>query len=113
MWRKADITMKKRIGSRLYDTDKSELVADVGVGILYRKRTREREWFMLIGDIIEPLEGAEAFALLGKTAYREKPVDEKRIMIGVDRQTHAKISQLAKKDNLSIAEEVRRIVSMV
>ena len=103
--------MRKRIGTKIYDTETSEYVSDVGVGDLYRKQTREREWFLVIGKSIEPLDEKQARALLGETAYKEKPVDERRIMVAVDRKTHATISWLAKKDNFSITEEVRKIVS--
>lgn len=101
--------MKKRIGTKLYDTDSSELVADVGVGILYRKKTREREWFLQIGQYIEPVEDERARALFGENVYHEKPPESKRIMIGVDRQTHAKIARAAKKEDLPISEFVKKM----
>lgn len=100
--------MRRRIGSRIYDTETAEVVSDVGVGILFRKRTRERQWFLLIGDHIEPLDEEHARALLGENVYREKPVDEKRIMIAVDRETHARIASSAKKMGVSIAEFLRK-----
>ena len=56
--------MKKRIGSKLYDTETSELVAETGLGKLYQKRTRAREWFLLIDGRIEPLTDQEAAALI-------------------------------------------------
>lgn len=99
--------MKKRIGSKLYDTETSELIADVGVGILYRKKTREREWFLQIGQYIEPVGEAQARALLGENIYIEKPPESKRIMIGIDRQTHEKIARAAKKKGLPISEFMR------
>lgn len=103
--------MKKRIGSKLFDTESSEFVADVGVGNLYRKQTRERGWFLVAGNDIEPLEEPQARALLGEHRYIEKPVDEKRIMIAVDRKTHAVIHDLAKKDCISMPDAVRNIVN--
>ena len=104
-------TMKKRIGSKLYDTESSEFIADVGVGSLYRKRTREREWFLLIGENIEPIDDKQARALLGENTYTEKPVESKRIMIGVDRITHSKIARSAKKEGLPISEFVKKWAS--
>ena len=101
--------MKKRIGSKLYDTDSSELVADVGVGILYRKKTRERSWFLLIGKHIKPVDDEQAKELLGNNVYHEKPHETNRIMIGVDRQTHARIAKAAKKEGLPISEFMRKI----
>ena len=106
--------MKKRIGSKLYDTYTSEYIADVGVGILYRKKTREREWFLVMGgDHIEPVEDEQARALLGENVYHEKPPESKRIMIGVDRQTHAKIARAAKKEGLPISEFMKKIAEQI
>lgn len=104
--------MKKRIGKRMYNTETSEFVADVGIGNLYRKRTCGREWFLAIGKDIEPMDDKQARALLGERTYIDKPVDEKRIMIGVYRETHAKIMNLAKEDDVKVADEVDKIVKV-
>lgn len=37
--------MKKRIGTKLYDTDKSEFICDSTMGKIYRKRTGLGEYF--------------------------------------------------------------------
>ena len=100
--------MKKRIGSKIYDTDSSELIADVGVGILYRKRTRKREWFLLIGDHIEPVDDKQARALLGEDARFERKLDTDSIMIRVDRTTHNKIAERAEQENLSITKFMKK-----
>ena len=98
--------MKKRIGSRIYDTETAEVVSDVGVGILYRKRTREREWFLLIGDHIEPLDEDHARALLGDDVrYIEEP-DGDSVMVRVDREAHRKIAAEAKARGISITKMV-------
>ena len=101
--------MKKRIGSRNYNTETSELVSDVGIGILYRKRTRDREWFLVIGEDILPMTDPEARAVLGESSYHEKPPESKRIMIGVDRETHAKIATAAHKQGLPISEFMKKM----
>lgn len=102
--------MKKRIGSKLYDTETSELIAQTVMGDVYRKRTREREWFLVtLCDYIEPLDEAEARALIGESSYRERPPESKRIMIGVDRETHEKIASAAKRQGVSIADVVRQL----
>ena len=102
--------MKKRIGTKLYDTESAELVSESVFGKLYRKRTREREWFLLSGDQVLPMSEKEARAMLGETTYHEKPIESKRVMIGVDRETHSKIARMAKAEGLSISETVRKIV---
>ena len=101
--------MKKRIGTKLYDTDTSERIADVGVGILYRKQTRGREWFLEIGDNIESLTEPEARALLGDTVRIERPQSD-AVMVRVDRETHNVIAQKAKMLGISMTEAIRRIV---
>ena len=102
--------MKKRIGTKLYNTDTSEKVADVGVGILYRKRTRKREWFLLIGDYSEPVDDKQAKALLGDDVRIEKKPDTDSIMIRVDRATHEKIAARAEKEGLSISKYMQKLV---
>lgn len=100
--------MKKRIGTKLYDTDTSEMVSDVGVGILYRKRTRKREWFLLVGDLIEPLDDKQARALLGDPERYPKKPDLDSVMIRVDRATHNKIASRAEKAGLSITKFMKK-----
>ena len=101
--------MKKRIGTKLYDTATAEFISETVFGNLYRKRTRDREWFLLNGDIIMPMSDAEIKAMLGEVSYREKEPDTGSIMIRVDRETHAVIARKAKEDGVSITEEMRRI----
>ena len=101
--------MKKRIGSREYDTDSAELISETGVGTVYRKRTRGREWFLLIGDKIEPLTDDEARAIIGETVYRERQPDPDAWMIRVDRETHERIADEASKTGRSMTEIVRRL----
>lgn len=100
--------MKKRIGTKLYDTETSEMISDVGVGILYRKRTRKREWFLHIGDAIEPLDEKQAKALLGEDVRIEKKPDTDSVMIRVDRATHNKIAKQAEKEGLPISKFVKK-----
>ena len=103
--------MKKRIGTKLYDTETSEKFADVGVGILYRKRTRKHEYFLLIGgDHIEPLTDKEAQVLLGEDVRISKVFDSDSVMIRVDRDTHAKIAERADKEGLSITKYMRKLI---
>ena len=100
--------MKKRIGTKLYDTDTSEMVADVGVGILYRKRTRKREWFLLIGDFIEPVDDRQARALLGEDVRIPKDEEPVTTTIRVDSETHRKIEARADAEGLPISKFVKK-----
>lgn len=100
--------MKKRIGTKLYDTDTSEMVSDVGVGILYRKRTRKREWFLVIGDHVESVDDKQAKALLGNPERYPKKPDLDSVMIRVDRATHNKIASRAEMEKLSITKFMKK-----
>ena len=105
--------MKKRIGTKLYDTNTSEMIAGVGIGILYRKRTRKREWFLLIGDNIEPLDDKQARALLGEDVRVERNQDSDSVMIRVDRATHNVIAKRAEKEGLSINKYLCKIMDTI
>lgn len=100
--------MKKRIGTKLYDTDTSEKIADVGVGILYRKRTRKREWFLLIGDYMDPIDDKQAKALLGEDVRVDKEPESDKTTIWVDRETHKKIADKADAEGLPISQFVKK-----
>lgn len=100
--------MKKRIGTKLYDTETSEKVADVGVGILYRKRTRKREWFLLIGDFIEPVDDRQAKALLGEDVRVLRAAEPVTTTIRVDSETHRKIEARADAEGLPISKFVKK-----
>ena len=103
------IIMKKRIGSREYNTDSAELIAQTVMGEVYRKKTRGREWFLRTDETILPLEDAEARAMLGENVYKEKPDDRKRVMIGVDLETHNIIAKKAKQEGKPISDIVRQM----
>lgn len=102
--------MRKRLGTKLYDTDTSELMADTVFGQLYRKKTREREWFLVSENVLEPMTEAEAKAMLGESYRPVKEPDTHWIMIRVDRETHKKIATEAKKRGVSIAQLMKTIV---
>ena len=104
--------MKKRIGTKLYDTDKSELIAETADGKIYRKRTRARDWFIVTHDgQLDTIEENNVRDLLGDEVYNEKKLpDTDFTWIRVDRKTHGVIFQKAKEDNVSITEEVKRII---
>lgn len=104
--------MKKRIGSKLYDTEKSELILESVFGKLYRKKKRDREWFLVNDNIILPMTDKEARAMLGENEYIEKPPDP-YTWLRVHRESRDKIAELAQKDGLSIIDEVKKIVSVL
>ena len=104
--------MKKRIGSRIYDTETSELISKTWSREFYRKKTRGREWFMILnGKRIVPITEEQAKAHLGEEVVerqREYPEDA-TIMLRVDIPTHHKIEKLARKEKLSIIKYMRKL----
>ena len=102
--------MRKRIGTKVYDTATSEEICSVEGGQLYRKRTRDREWFLVSGDNIEPLEDEDARAMSGN--YADPEPESKDIMIRVDRETHARIAEIAKERGVTIGEVVKQLTAL-
>ena len=108
--------IKKRIDSKLYDTTKSECVCTIDGGFLFRKRTRDREWFAVLDDgTVRPLDVYDPFdmALMETGHIPAGSTDESvssTVMIRVDRTTHAIIAQKAKADGVSLTEELRRLI---
>ena len=108
--------MKKRIGSKLYDTDTAEPICSIDGGRLYRKRTRDREWFAAFDDgSIRPLDPYDPIdMLLMETGHLpagalEDPEPVYADRIRVDPDTHARISAASKRLGCSMAEVVRRL----
>ena len=108
--------MKKRIGTRDYDTDKSELVCDIEGGKLYRKCSRGRQWFAVFDNYaIRPLDednSRDKKLIDIGMQYVEESVPEKTT-IWVDRETHSKLAYAAKQQRISISELVKNIVVKV
>ena len=98
--------MKKRIGTREYNTETSELIAHLVTGDLYRKRTRDHEYFLLTGEIITPMSEPEARAALGERSYQPKKPEY--WFIRVNQETHDKIAAEAKKQHTTMTEIVRQ-----
>lgn len=94
--------MKKRIGSRIYDTQKSERIEKTAFGDIYKKRTGE--YFLAYDDYIMPLEVAEAKAMLGEDVRYKKEPEIDRTTLWVDRETRDRIANAAKKENLSVTD---------
>lgn len=108
--------MKKRIGTKIYDTDTAEHICSIEGGQLYQKRTRDREWFAVMDDgSVRPLDVYNPIdRLLMETGHmpnREEP-ESPTIMIRVDRETHGKIAEMAKADGCSITAELRKVFSV-
>ena len=106
--------IKKRIGSKLYDTTTSECLGEIEGGILFQKRSRDREFFAVMDDgTIRPLDVYDPDdRLLMETGHLPadalddpKPAYADRIR--VDPETHARIAAAAKARGVSMAAIVR------
>ncbi len=107
--------MKKRIGSRIYDTDTAEYIAAIDGGQLYRKRTRDREWFAVMEDgTIRPLDPYNPMdMLLMETGHLpaealEEP-EPQEFRVRIDQDTYNRIAAASKKRSCSMAEVVRQL----
>ena len=104
--------MKKRIGSKLYDTETSELICRIDGGQLYRKRSREREWFAVYDDgRIRPLDVSRPQdVLLMKTGNLPDDAFDyvpQGVMVRVDPETLAILKQKAAERGISVSALVR------
>lgn len=108
--------MKKRIGSKLYDTKTAELICSIDGGQLYRKKTRGREWFAAFDSGgIKPLDVYDPYdRILMETGHVPENLMEEEsapaeYRVRLDQKTYAKISDEAKKQGTSKAEVVRQL----
>ena len=109
--------MKKRIGTKVYDTETAEAVCTIDGGQLYRKRTRDREWFAVMDNgTVRPLDVYDPYDMLlmetGHVPADPEP-ETASTMSRVDRETHARIAAAAKRNGVSITEMVRRLAESV
>jgi len=107
--------MRKRIGSRIYDTESSELVCSIEGGQLYQKRSRGREWFAVMDDgTVRPLDVYDPLdRLLMETGKlpedltKPEPVEYR---VRVDPETYEMISKAAESEDVPMSQIVRRAV---
>lgn len=103
--------MKKRIGSRIYDTNTAERICSIEGGSLYQKRTRNREWFAVYDDgtirPLDPYDPSDQYLMeTGKPAALQPEPAEYRIKLDAD--TWHTIKDTALRTNTTMAEVVRR-----
>lgn len=106
--------MQKRIGTRFYDTEKSEMICEITNGKLYRKRTRDREWFAVFDNgAIRPLDinhpRDKKLIEIGLPYVEDETLPEST-SIRIDRETLTKINTIAKMWKCSVSEVVKRLV---
>ena len=108
------LAMKKRIGSKLYDTESSELVCRIDGGQLYRKRSREREWFAVYDDgRVRPLDVSRpqdvALMETGNLPADAFDYEPHGVMVRVDPATLAFLKQKAAERGISVSALVRKL----
>lgn len=107
--------MKVRIGSRNYNTETSELVCPIDGGQLYRKRTRDREWFAVFDDgSVRPLDVYNPIDMLlmetGKLPADLTKAEPKEYRVRLDAETYEMLSDAAESEGVSMAQIVKRAV---
>ena len=95
--------MKKRIGTRIYDTETADLIHEAGGVRVYRKQTRGRECFAEIGGELHPLTEAEASQYC-------RPAEPKTYFVRLDHDSHAKLAEIAKSEHCTMSEAVKRLI---
>lgn len=107
--------MRKRIGSRIYDTESSELVCSIEGGQLYQKRSRGREWFAVMDDgTVRPLDVYDPLDRLlmetGKLPEDLTKPEPAEYRVRVDPETYEIISKAAESEGVPMSQIVRRAV---
>ena len=91
--------MKKRIGTKLYDTDTAELLHPIEGGQLYQKRTRNRECFAVMNDgSIVPMSG-------------DKP-EPAEYRVRIDADTYHRIVNKAETEGCSLSQIVKKAIEV-
>ena len=110
--------MKKRIGTKLYDTDKSELICDSSYGKIYRKKTGLGEFFAYDEDknTIIPFEYDVAKDLVKQNAIddaydriftlRNKDNEKKVWAFSISDADKLKIRRQSAKRKMSMSEYI-------
>ena len=102
--------MKKRVGSKLYDTETSEFIKDTVFGKLYRKKTRSREFFMVYNDgncAVMPDEEAQYWV---DEPISPKATGSSGYMVRIDKDVHEKIEKIGDIKQLSNSGVIRQLV---
>ena len=107
--------IKKRIGSKLYDTNTSECLCTIDGGILFQKRTRDREYFAVMDDgTIRPLDVYNPMDMLlmetGKLPADLTKAEPKEYRVRLDAETYDLVSEAAESEGVSMSQIVRRAV---
>ena len=95
--------MRKRIGTRIYDTETAELIYENGGQRVYRKRTRGRECFMTDGSELFPLTAEESAVFC-------EPTEAKTYFVRLDRESHTRLAELAKAEDCTMSEAVKKLI---
>ena len=101
--------MKKRVGTKLYDTDSSEFLGGTEWGELYRKRTRNGGLFVVTSKgVIIPVSPEKAKEWMDIDV---EPTGSSGYLVRVDKETHAKLRMTAEKRGTAISKIVKELVA--
>lgn len=107
--------MKKRIGSKIYNTETAKLIAYTDDLMIYQKQGYPFDLYKIDDmDNITDLSLSDfkdickdpAIRILSE--IRTAPADRSFLSITLDRETHARIKQAAEAKNISMADYIRQ-----
>lgn len=111
--------MKKRIGTKLYDTDKSEFICESAYGQIYRKKTGLGEYFACKDETIIALEFEAAREIVKSNdsdAYeklfvlRGKDTSKKIITISMSDYDKMRLRRLSARRKMSMSEYIAWLI---
>ena len=111
--------MKKRIGTKLFDTDTSDLVCESALGQIFRKKTGLGEYFSCKDGMIIPLEYETAKDIIkacDPAAYdrlfvlRGKDTVKKILAISISDYDKLRLRRMSAKRKMSMSEYISWLV---
>ena len=101
--------MKKRISTKLYNTDTADLVCEKDGVILYQKKAKGRELFIVDEHGIKPVSTEQALAVFPDAKISQRvngAVGTFGYHVRVSKDTYEKLLKVANDKNISIANVI-------
>lgn len=102
--------MRKRISTKVYDTDTADIISKKEGLYLYQKRSRERGLFIVNGDKIIPVSRDLAMAMFPDAEISPRSVGSSGYRICVDQKTYDKLLNTAQRRNTTMSNIVAMLV---
>lgn len=102
--------MRKRISTKLYDTDTADIICHKEGVFLYQKRARERGLFIVDGDEITPITKDQAMEMFPGAEISPRSIGSSGYRICVDKETYNKLLKTAQRRNTTMSNIVAMLV---